>query len=83
MSAREAYLRASNYYTGAEFFLHTNPSDPRIVQTWQKSRVIQKGSAIICLSGFRYPSDYLQKNRDYTLNNLIEEIKVPYAGFRS
>ncbi len=32
-SAREAYFRASNYYRTAEFFLHTNPKDPRIVQT--------------------------------------------------
>ena len=37
-SAREAYLRASNYYRTAEFFLHTNPRDPRILKTWGKSR---------------------------------------------
>ena len=37
-SAREAYLRASNYYRTAEFFLHTNPKDPRILKTWGKSR---------------------------------------------
>src|ERR687883_412762 len=37
VSAREAYLRASNYYRNAEFFLHTNPQDPRIIDTWQKS----------------------------------------------
>lgn len=37
-SAREAYLRASNYYRSAEFFLHENPGDPRILETWQKSR---------------------------------------------
>jgi pimeloyl-ACP methyl ester carboxylesterase len=38
VSARECYLRASNYYRTAEFFLYTNPEDPRIVQTWEKSR---------------------------------------------
>ncbi len=38
LSARNAYLRASNYYRTAEFFLHTNPSDPRILTTWQASR---------------------------------------------
>ena len=38
ISARECYLRASNYYRSAEFFLHTNPHDPRIVKTWKKSR---------------------------------------------
>ena len=37
-SAREAYFRASNYYRTAEFFLHTNPKDPRILKTWGKSR---------------------------------------------
>ncbi|HZC20476.1 MAG TPA: alpha/beta fold hydrolase, partial [Nitrososphaeraceae archaeon] len=37
VSAREAYLRAFNYYRNAEFFLHTNPQDRRIIETWQKS----------------------------------------------
>ena len=31
VSAREAYFRASNYYRAAEFYLHGNPSDPRII----------------------------------------------------
>ena len=38
VSARDAYLRASGYYRAAEFFLHGNPDDPRILQTWEKSR---------------------------------------------
>ena len=38
VSAREAYLRASNYYRSAEFYLHGDPSDPRILETWRKSR---------------------------------------------
>ncbi len=38
ISAKECYFRASNYYRSAEFFLHTNPQDPRIVETWKKSR---------------------------------------------
>jgi pimeloyl-ACP methyl ester carboxylesterase len=38
VSAREAYLRASNYYRTAEFFLHGNPEDPRILSTWRNSR---------------------------------------------
>jgi len=37
-SAKEVYFRASNYYRTAEFFLHTNPDDPRIISTWGKSR---------------------------------------------
>lgn len=36
--AAEAYLRASNYYRTAEFFLHTNPRDPRIMSSWKKSK---------------------------------------------
>ena len=38
ISAKECYFRASNYYRSAEFFLHTNPRDPRILETWKKSR---------------------------------------------
>jgi len=38
VSAREAYYRAATYYRTAEFFLHGNPADPRIVETWGKSR---------------------------------------------
>jgi pimeloyl-ACP methyl ester carboxylesterase len=38
VSAREAYLRASNYYRTAEFFLHGKPHDPRILVTWGNSR---------------------------------------------
>ncbi len=38
VSAREAYLRASNCYRTAEFFLHGNPDDPRLLSTWEKSR---------------------------------------------
>ena len=38
VSAREAYLRASNYYRTAEFYLHGNPNDPRILESWGKSR---------------------------------------------
>ncbi|WP_375000905.1 alpha/beta hydrolase family protein [Aeromicrobium sp. CTD01-1L150] len=37
VSAREALLRASNYYRTAEFFLHGNAADPRIMDTWQLS----------------------------------------------
>lgn len=37
-SAVEAFLRASNYYRIAEFYLHGKPEDPRILQTWGKSR---------------------------------------------
>jgi pimeloyl-ACP methyl ester carboxylesterase len=37
VSAREAYLRASNYYRAAEFLL-LSPEDPRIQTTWGSSK---------------------------------------------
>ncbi|MBM4157498.1 MAG: hypothetical protein FJ216_01815 [Ignavibacteria bacterium] len=37
VSARECYLRSTNYYRTAEFFLHSNTDDPRIVELWEKS----------------------------------------------
>ncbi len=37
-SAKEAYFRASNYYRTAGFFLNSDPNDPRILETWGKSR---------------------------------------------
>lgn len=38
VTARGAYYRAATYYRTAEFFLHGDPSDPRIIETWGKSR---------------------------------------------
>ena len=32
VSAREAYLRAGNYFRAAEFYLHGDPHDPRILE---------------------------------------------------
>lgn len=37
-SAKEAFMRASNYYRTAGFFLNFDPDDPRILETWQNSR---------------------------------------------
>jgi pimeloyl-ACP methyl ester carboxylesterase len=37
ISARDAYLRTSNYYRVAEFLL-INPEDPRIQTTWRSSK---------------------------------------------
>jgi len=37
ISARQEFFKASNYYRTAEFFLHTDPGDPRILSTWRKS----------------------------------------------
>jgi hypothetical protein len=38
VSAREAYFRASNYYRAAEFYLHGDPGDPRIVDLSRRAR---------------------------------------------
>src|SRR5271165_3051768 len=38
VSAREAYFRASNYYRAAEFYLHGDPSDPRIIDLSRSAR---------------------------------------------
>lgn len=37
VSARDAFLRASNYYRNAEFFLHGDSGDPRIRQAYDAS----------------------------------------------
>lgn len=36
VSARDALLRASTYYSAAEFFLHGNPEDPRINAAYER-----------------------------------------------
>lgn len=36
-SAKSSYLRASEYYRAAGFYLNGNKQDPRIFQTWKKS----------------------------------------------
>lgn len=36
ISARDAFLRASTYYSTAEFFLHGNPDDPRINAAYER-----------------------------------------------
>lgn len=38
VSAREAYLRAGNYYRTSEFYLHGNREDKRASAAWAKSR---------------------------------------------
>jgi hypothetical protein len=37
ISARDSFLRASNYYRVAEFLL-IDPENPRILDTWEKSK---------------------------------------------
>ena len=37
VSARDGFLRASNYYRTSEFFLHAVPDDPRIARAYRRS----------------------------------------------
>jgi alpha-beta hydrolase superfamily lysophospholipase len=37
VSARDSYLRASNYYRCSEFFLHATPKDPRVTRAYKRS----------------------------------------------
>jgi len=45
VSAREAYLRASTYFRMAEFYLHGNPDDPRIISESRASQAAYKKAA--------------------------------------
>ena len=38
VSARETYFRASTYFRSADFYLHGNPSDPRINSLWAQQQ---------------------------------------------
>jgi pimeloyl-ACP methyl ester carboxylesterase len=37
VSARDGFLRASNYFRNAEFFLHAHPADPRMRDAYERS----------------------------------------------
>ena len=45
ISARDNYLRASNYYRSSEFFLHANPDDPRVKRAYERSTVCYRAAA--------------------------------------
>lgn len=48
VSAGEAYLRASNYYRTAEFFMHADPEDPRILESYRKcAELFMKGATLV------------------------------------
>ncbi|MFI5979629.1 alpha/beta fold hydrolase [Streptomyces sp. NPDC051555] len=47
VSARDGFLRASNYYRSAEFFLHGNSADPRIRHAYDASvRCFRQAAAL-------------------------------------
>ena len=45
VSARDSFLRASNYYRCSEFFLHANAKDPRVAQAYKRSVDCYKAAA--------------------------------------
>jgi alpha-beta hydrolase superfamily lysophospholipase len=46
-SARDNYLRACSYYRSAEFFLHGNPSDPRIARAFERTTACYRQAAAL------------------------------------
>ncbi|MGW6984855.1 alpha/beta hydrolase family protein [Streptomyces sp. NPDC054932] len=48
VSARDGFLRASNYYRSAEFFQHGNPCDPRHDHTYNRSVTCFRAAAALC-----------------------------------
>jgi cephalosporin-C deacetylase-like acetyl esterase len=54
VSLRNALFRAANYYRTADFFLHGNPADPRINDTWAKQReCFDKAISLLDIPGQR------------------------------
>ncbi|MFF9978883.1 alpha/beta hydrolase family protein [Streptomyces erythrochromogenes] len=47
ISARDGFLRASNYYRSAEFFLHGHPCDPRHDHAYDRSVACFKAAAAL------------------------------------
>ncbi|MFJ1709791.1 alpha/beta fold hydrolase [Kitasatospora sp. NPDC088346] len=47
VSARDGFLRASNYYRSAEFFLHGNPCDPRHDHAYDRSVACFRAAAAL------------------------------------
>jgi hypothetical protein len=54
VSVRNALFRASNYYRAADFFLHGNPDDPRINETWtQQTACFDLAISLLTIPGER------------------------------
>ncbi|KAK5996697.1 Hydrolase acrC [Cladobotryum mycophilum] len=48
VSARSAFFSAATYFRMADFYLHGNPSDPRIMQLWtQQTDAFNQGLALL------------------------------------
>jgi len=47
VSARDGFLRASNYYRSSEFYLHGTPRDPRVARAYRRSVDCYKACAAL------------------------------------
>lgn len=54
VSMRDALFRAASYYRAADFFLHGNPSDPRINETWKcQTEAFDRAISLLPVAGER------------------------------
>lgn len=87
ISARKAYLRASNYYRTAEFFLHENPDPEKIAKLYDSStacfsKVMKLNNPVIKsvripYEGTTLPAHYYQLND----NNEQKPVLILLTGF--
>ena len=97
ISAREAYLRASNYYRVAEFLL-INPEDPRIQTTWGSSKdCFSKAAELFSpafepieipyegttLPGYFYRVEEEDDSNNYNNTNAPRPTLIAHGGFDS
>jgi pimeloyl-ACP methyl ester carboxylesterase len=77
VSAREAYYRAATYYRGADFFLHGNQSDPRLISLWdQQLTAYNRANALLEIPGERFSlKTHSEEIGDY------EAIGIFYAAY--
>ena len=55
VSTRDALFRAASYYRAADFFLHGNPSDPRINQLWRcQTEAFDRAISLLPHAGERF-----------------------------
>ena len=76
VSARQAYLRACNYYRTAEFFLHSHPDDPRILTTWSRSRECFSQAALLSpqLEAIKIPYHVVPEKTETTLPGYFYQV---------
>lgn len=66
ISARNAHFRAASYYRSADFFLHANWSDPRIISLWkQQTAAFDIALALLPVPGQRIT--LYAKNKEFEI----------------